>query len=227
VRNFLRKENQKLENLIIIGGGGGGIGKSLAVDILLKLQPITRHLNLNDHGFYVLDGFDFALRYKEASTFFHEIAHSLLHSSFDWWQESIDEHKIALYLEEFQKLDIINKIGLPYNSIVNKQTHNQFDDKHSLLNLPLLTQPWLEQIVHYILSNFIRFIAFLKKRTIEAIRLQYIAHYIHNRISRSPSPQKKEPPIGGVKIGGEQLDFFRHAAKILYHKQLLKLSTAP
>jgi hypothetical protein len=62
----------------------------------------------------------------------------------------------------------------------------------------------VEQIVEYILEiNY--FIAFLRKLTAEAIRFQFLAFLIHSRLSRSPTPQKKEPPVGGVKIGGKLL----------------------
>lgn len=45
---------------------------------------------------------------------------------------------------------------------------------------------------------------YLRKSKSLLIRLQYIARETHNRISESPAPIKKEPPIGGVKVGGEQ-----------------------
>jgi hypothetical protein len=43
------------------------------------------------------------------------------------------------------------------------------------------------------------------------ISLQFIAREIHNRISKSPTPFKKEPPIGGIKVGGKH-SIHRHAA---------------
>lgn len=45
--------------------------------------------------------------------------------------------------------------------------------------------------------------ALLKRFVIAQRRLQYMAAQIRDRVSRSPSPFKLEPPVGGTKIGGE------------------------
>lgn len=63
------------------------------------------------------------------------------------------------------------------------------------------------------------YISLLKRKNREAVRMQYIANQAHNRVSRSPTPQKKEPPVGGVKVGGEQHNFSRYVATMLYLKQ--------
>lgn len=81
----------------------------------------------------------------------------------------------------------------------------------------------VEQVVEYILAvNY--FIAFLRRSKAEVIRFQFLSLLIHNRLSRSPTPQKKEPPVGGVKIGGEQHEFLRHVAGTLYPKQTTELA---
>lgn len=69
-------------------------------------------------------------------------------------------------------------------------------------------------------------LAFLKKLIIAWLRLQFIAYQIHNRTSHSPTSQKKEPPIGGVKIGGKQHDYSRHVAEILYLEPIFRLKQA-
>src|SRR5216683_307418 len=88
-------------------------------------------------------------------------------------------------------------------------------------------QPLADQFISYLLYSIACcFIGLLKKLTAEAKRLQYLAHQVCNRISRSPTPQKTEPPVGGVKIGGKQHDFFRHVAEILYLKPIFILNQA-
>jgi hypothetical protein len=69
-------------------------------------------------------------------------------------------------------------------------------------------------------------LALLKKLIVAWIRLQVVAYQIHNKISRSPTPQKKEPPTGGVKIGGKQHDIFRHVTEVLYLKPIFILNQA-
>ncbi len=48
--------------------------------------------------------------------------------------------------------------------------------------------------------------AILKRFVIAQRRLQYIAAQSRDRVSRSPSPLKLEPPVGGTKIGGALRD---------------------
>lgn len=55
-------------------------------------------------------------------------------------------------------------------------------------------------------------------------RFLAISLQILNRVSRSPSPQKKEPPVGGVKVGGKQYDAHGHVAEILYPTKTLKFA---
>jgi len=86
-------------------------------------------------------------------------------------------------------------------------------------------QALAEQLAGFI-SHLQYLIALLKKIVAELIRLQYLAYQAHNRISSSPTPQKKEPPVGGVKIGGKQHEFFRHVAEILYLKPIFMLNQA-
>jgi hypothetical protein len=76
-----------------------------------------------------------------------------------------------------------------------------------------------ESFIEHALDGILRLTALLKKLTAAAIRLQYIANAINNRISRNPTPYKKEPPIGGVKVGGEQYRNHRHVARTLYLRQ--------
>jgi len=96
-------------------------------------------------------------------------------------------------------------------------------EDHCDFTLPCRKNP-IEQLICYILA-FKRLLSQLKKLTIEAIQLQYIANTIHNRISRSPSPYKKEPPIGGVKVGGKQHHNHRHVARTLYLRESLLTMT--
>ena len=76
-----------------------------------------------------------------------------------------------------------------------------------------------ESFIEQALDGILRLTALLKKLTAVAIRLQHIANAIHNRISRNPTPYKKEPPIGGVKVGGKQYRNHRHVARTLYLRQ--------
>lgn len=69
------------------------------------------------------------------------------------------------------------------------------------------------------------FLAYLKKLIVNLIRLQYIAYEILNRLSASPTPQKKEPPIGGVKVGGKRLSSAM-LPRILYTKPIFILEHA-
>jgi hypothetical protein len=69
-------------------------------------------------------------------------------------------------------------------------------------------------------------LSFLTKLLVALIRLQVIAYQIRSRTSRSPTPQKKEPPVGGVKTGGKQHDISRHVAKILYPEPIFILNQA-
>ena len=226
---LLRKENQKLETSVFISYTSVDTDtvRNYAASLqaaFLVLQSRPKHsYQKNSTISFIDNAFDYAIRYKEASTYFHQISHCLLNNAFVSTQDSIDESKIAIYLKEIQEFNIVNKIDPTSDNMFNKLIHKQFNGFHSLLILPA---PLLKQIAISIVQ-FKHLIAFLKKRAVEAVRLQYIACCIHNRLSRSPSPQKKEPPVGGVKIGGPQLDYLRHAAGILYHKHLLKLSTAP
>lgn len=70
------------------------------------------------------------------------------------------------------------------------------------------------------------FISVLKRCIAETLRFLFLAHQTRNRVSRNPTPQKKEPPVGGVKIGGEQHAFSRHVAEILYLKQTFTFKQA-
>lgn len=209
---------------------------TMLTDLEVNYKSITRKIDFSPdfiyfvgHGYSRQDVFSYSTIYndlrkysKETFSFVHEIYHHL----FDVYGNDnslFDEAKITNYLKEIQKLDVISKIDPYYEGIINK-----LNCKYSLINpvLRLLNHFAAHELSAYEFK-FRRLIAFLKKKAIEAIRLQYIAQRIRNRVSSSPSPQKKEPPIGGVKIGGEQPDYSRHAAGILYHKHLLKLSTAP
>lgn len=79
----------------------------------------------------------------------------------------------------------------------------------------------------YILARVLsQLLAFLKNLIIVWLRLQSIAYQIHNRTSHSPTSQKKEPPIGGVKIGGKQHDYSRHVAEILYLEPTFRMKQA-
>lgn len=78
-----------------------------------------------------------------------------------------------------------------------------------------------ESLIEHVLVGILRLTTLLKKLTAAEIRLQYIANAIRNRISRSPTPYKKEPPIGGVKVGGEQTG--SHVAGVLYPLLFLTL----
>ena len=82
-----------------------------------------------------------------------------------------------------------------------------------------------ESFMEQALDGILRLTALLKKLTAVAIRLQHIANAIHNRISRNPTPYKKEPPIGGVKVGGKQHHNHRHVARTLYLRQPLSTMT--
>src|SRR5260221_1202811 len=60
--------------------------------------------------------------------------------------------------------------------------------------------PLLKQAAALI-SRIKKFLALVKKITVATKRLLHVAFNIHNKVSRSPTLQKKEPPVGGVKIG--------------------------
>jgi hypothetical protein len=89
---------------------------------------------------------------------------------------------------------------------------------------PKCGEKLIEKLIHYILELTYLILLF-QKLTVEAIRLQYIANAIRNRIFCSPTPYKKEPPIGGVKVGGEQHHNHRHVARTLYPRQSLAAMT--
>jgi hypothetical protein len=82
----------------------------------------------------------------------------------------------------------------------------------------------VEQVVEFVLEVK-DFIALLKRIAAEIIRFQFLSLLIHNRLSRNPTPQKKEPPVGGVKIGGEQYGRRSHVARKLYQQKNFILAT--
>jgi hypothetical protein len=83
---------------------------------------------------------------------------------------------------------------------------------------------YINRLITYI-SHLLLIVAFyivLVKKLLQ--RFLAIALQILNRISRSPTPQKKEPVIGGVKVGGKHPGNHRHVAGTLYLKQTIELA---
>jgi hypothetical protein len=109
--------------------------------------------------------------------------------------------------EPFTNIFLQSVLPLIYDSMV-------FEEEVNLIFPQILWQ----QLAQYNLALAYS-ISVLRRRNAQTIRLQYIANQAHNRVSRSPAPQKKEPPVGGVKVGGEQYNFSRYVATMLYLKQ--------
>ncbi|HZR40312.1 MAG TPA: hypothetical protein VFB12_09370 [Ktedonobacteraceae bacterium] len=69
-----------------------------------------------------------------------------------------------------------------------------------LPSLQEVLQAYLYSVAIFVLK---RCTAKLRRFVIAQRRLQYLAAEIHNRVARSPSPFRREPPVGGIKVGGE------------------------
>lgn len=91
------------------------------------------------------------------------------------------------------------------------------DDGYDYITYLSETIALLGRILFLVICSFSLF-----ERLIQ--RFLAISLQILNRVSRSPSPQKKEPPVGGVKVGGKQYDVRRHVAGILYLNQKLNFA---
>ncbi len=100
-----------------------------------------------------------------------------------------------------EDLFISNHTIYSYNSSNEEQIYAKIYGQLCLKNYTAL----IEELAQCVIRLW-QHITTLRRLISEAIRLQFISNYSRNRISRNPNPQKKEPPIGGVKIGGEQLD---------------------
>jgi len=136
-------------------------------------------------------------RFKNAypfSTQYHEIAHLIFQerekTKKGLWQQIASDISSGLTFLDIS-LDELN--------ITEKVTSNK-----SILDILLAN-------IDKKLRSIKRDLRYARKLMSLIIRLQYIARETHNRVSESPTPIKKEPPIGGIKVGGKQ-HAFCHAA---------------
>src|SRR5260370_11682297 len=132
-------------------------------------------------------------------------------------------------LEELEELGIsvipnirktVSEIPFGINSsiVLNINYCESFDEliENCKISIILISRSSIIASYLYIITYVASLIADIKKLTISAIRMQFIANYIHNKISSSPTFFKKEPPIGGVKVGGKQHEDYSHVAEKLY-----------
>ena len=124
----------------------------------------------------------------------------------------LSEHFLKEARNEYQKLVLFEntyreRCVLDTSSITapsNLQRSHEIRSKISIVNLLLAD-------INEKLKKAKRNLRHIRKLLNFIRRLQYIAREIRNRISESPTPIQKEPPIGGVKVGGEQYGW-SHAA---------------
>ncbi len=185
---------------------------------------------------------DFVISYVPKFTLYHEFAHACLFykkskpnniilAKINGYCFNRRDFRIAsrLSFSPLSLLENLSELGIP---IYQFNTYCCYDDDwtdipdedYCQISLKYSEIP-IERFLSY-LVDIVHYISLLKKLTVAAIQLQYITNAIRNRISRSPNPYKKEPPIGGVKIGGKQHDIFRHVAEILYLKPIFILNQA-
>lgn len=119
-----------------------------------------------------------------------------------WIERQLQQIGITL-LEETVYIDILimsRVIELAKQQEESSKIEVQGEEDLSLPTLQEVLQAYLYSIAIFVLK---RCTAKLRKFVIAQRRLQYLAAEIHNRVARSPSPFRREPPVGGIKVGGE------------------------
>lgn len=119
---------------------------------------------------------------------------NLIEFSRDDYRQSLDQ-VFQLKATKDAFLEIVHLIEEIDNKLKNYEIEKSTNNVIEMVELTA-------QFVY--LLFLISFSISLVKKLIQ--RFLVIALQILNRVSRSPTPQKKEPPVGGVKVGGKQYD---------------------
>ncbi len=140
----------------------------------------------------------------------------------------VDKPKPAKYPPFSLEIEILISTKSPNISVDHKTIIPNYQESKPILwrnKLNEVTSPYMnkyQRALEEFLSFILSCLTFLKKLI---LRLQYISNQIQDRIARSPTSQKKEPPVGGVKIGGEQHGRTSHVARRLYRQKNFILAT--
>lgn len=64
----------------------------------------------------------------------------------------------------------------------------------------------LEDYFYFIAAIYFLLLLLISRASLLLLKYKYIEYQARNQISKSQSPQKSQPLIGGVKVGGKQYD---------------------